>query len=147
MADEISLRELLENKLAALAKDMDKATAAHVREHELIAKALEKSDETMAVKLLSMNEWRDTTNDLTSRFVTKERLDTVEATFREKIESMDRNLDSRREAVIMRVAALERQSAQNAGRERGIALSWGVIGSLIVMSIALAGLAVKVLGS
>ena len=102
-----TLREYLEQRLAAESTAREAAEDAHRREHALYRLALEKAETALTLRLEAMNEVRRQLDRQAAQFVP---LPTYEA---------------RQEALQARISGLERQTANWAGRfwSLGVGLS------------------------
>lgn len=116
---------------------------AHSREHEMSQMAIDKAASAAETRFQGVNEFRQTLTDQAAGFATKESLEGRTGALADHLASVEKSvsLNTERLNSVMgygqRLAAIETQLSQQAGRERGVGLSWSVLVTVAGVALAL----------
>jgi chromosome segregation ATPase len=103
--------------------------AAHTQEHQMLQRAIDKSEESLNKRLEGMNEFREQLSEQAGRFVTIVQFDERSTSLMAKVDTALHAITQRIDSNSLRVHELERQKANLDGR------MWGLGAFLVVLQV------------
>lgn len=119
---DVSLRDYIEVRINGVEDKLSALERFQEQHFHLNELAIKKAEDSMTLRLDSLNEFRSQLREERADLATRESL----------------------EGVIIRMEKLENQASQSVGKSEGISASWVVIEFIILIAISLAGLVVAI---